>query len=370
MPRILQIVSGLKKNGTETFIMNLFRNIDREEIQFDFLVFSADKDGFYDEIISLGGHVHFLPPRRSGFITYHRQLDRFFRNHASEYDAVHLHGISFTSVAPLRYAKKHGISKRIVHIHGRDCQGFHNRLFHRLNKLRINNLVTHFLGCSQEALIWGYGRTGCLKKARVITNGINIPEYIFNPVIREKERQRLGLENAFVLGHVGSFNKIKNHRFLLQVFKAVREKNDKAMLICVGNGALYESIKTYADELNLSPYVMMPGHRDDIATLLQIMDVMVMPSLHEGFPLALLEAQAASLPAVVSTTVPHIIKMSPSMKFLSLTESTDTWAETILRFIGKERKPLTGNSKINDYSIAVTVKEMSGIYSGKTYVKT
>ena len=152
MTRVLQVVAALKKNGTETFIMNIFRNIDRKNFMFDFLIFSDEKEGFYNEILELGGNIYHIPSRRDSWKEYHHQLDVFFSKHATKYDAVHMHGMSLTSLAPLYYAKKHGIKKRIFHIHASNCDGLHNKILHYLNQTRISHLATHFLGCSNQAV--------------------------------------------------------------------------------------------------------------------------------------------------------------------------------------------------------------------------
>ena len=160
MIKVLQITGQLARNGTETFIMNVFRNINRQKIMFDFLLFTqAIENGYYQEAESLGAKIYRLPERKSGVVKYWRALDRFFKEHAREYDAVHFNGNSFTSVTAVYYAKKYKIPIRIVHSHNSSTRGFHNKILHKLNKLFIHKIATDYLACSDRAAIWAYGNT-------------------------------------------------------------------------------------------------------------------------------------------------------------------------------------------------------------------
>lgn len=362
MKRILHITHQLKRNGTETFIMNLFRNIDRKKFTFDFLVFSDSGDGYREEALSLGGHIFTLPSRRDSILRHARALDDFFRTHATEYDAVHYHAISFTTVMPVWYAKKYGVRRRIMHIHGVSCQEWHNRLLHCLNRRRLPNLATDFLACSREAALWGYGGTKCLGKASIITNGIDTDKFRFNPEIRQRMRQELGLDGNIVIGHVGSFNTIKNQAFLLRLLRHMLDNGNNAILLCVGQGELLEKTRIDAEQSDLDNHILFMGERKDVEALLQTMDIMVMPSLHEGLGLALIEAQAAGLPAVASTGVPEAVKTSPFTEFLSLDAPVGKWCDTILRLAMTPRTVTADSNDMERYSISKTVDEMQKIY--------
>lgn len=361
MIRILQIVSSLAMNGTETFIINLFRNIDRSQVMFDFLVLSTEKKGFYYEIISLGGNVFFLPKRKDGIKSYNKALDAFFRQHAKDYDAVHYNVSSLTSVAPLIYARKYGIATRIVHCHNANCTGIHNRLFHRINRFRINRLATHFLACSSAAAKWGYSFSGKLPETKVITNGITLSKFTFNKEIRTQFRKALGISDKMVVLHVGTFNPIKNHSFLIDIFKEIKAIRQDAMLISVGEGELLQHTKEKTASLGIEQDVIFLGRRADVANIMMASDVMVFPSLHEGLGIVVIEALAASLPCLVSTGVPQEVNISDKIKFLPLSEGPQEWAKQAISLASTNRGEST-DDRLSAYSIENTVRQMEKIY--------
>lgn len=361
MIRILQIVSSLAMNGTETFIMNLFRNIDHTKVMFDFLVFSGEKEGFYDEVISLGGNVFFLPKRRDGVKKYFTSLDTFFSQHAKDYDAVHYNVSSLTSVAPLRYARKHGITTRIVHCHNANCTGIHNKLIHRINRFRIKQLATHFLACSSAAAKWGYSFSGKLSETKVIANGINLSTFTLNKDIRMQCRKHLGISDKMVVLHVGTFNPIKNHSFLIDVFKEIKAIRQDAVLLSVGEGKLQEQTKAKAVRLGIEKDVIFLGRRMDVANIMMASDVMVFPSLHEGLGIVVIEALAASLPCLVSTGVPQEVNISDKIKFLPISEGPNEWAKQAISLSSTSRNEEVDN-RVSSYSIENTVRQMEKIY--------
>lgn len=361
MIRILQIMSSLKMNGTETFIMNLYRNIDHSKVMFDFLVFSGMKEGFYDEIISLGGNVFFLPKRRDGMNRYFKALDLFFRQHAKDYDAVHYNVSSHTSVAPLIYARKYGVGTRIIHCHNANCSGFHNKLIHRINRLRIKSLATHFLACSSAAAKWGYAFSGALKEAKVITNGITFSKFAFNNDVREHYRKKLEINGKLAVLHVGTFNPIKNHSFLLEIFKGITSIRKDAVLLCVGEGQLQTNIKEKASSLGIEKRVKFLGRRTDVASLMMAADVMVFPSHHEGLGIVVIEALAASLPCLVSTGVPCEVGVSEKVRFLPLTAGSEEWAREAITLADTKRNE-TLDDRLRAFSIENTVEQMNDIY--------
>lgn len=362
MKRILHIVGHLRKNGTENFIMNLFRVIDRERFRFDFMTFNGERDGCYEEILELGGKVFFLPSRREGAMEYHRELDAFFSEHASEYDAVHFHAGSFTTVAPLYYARKYGVGQRIAHIHSAGCSGIHNQLLHRLNRIRIPSLATDFLGCSLSACAWGYSSTSARNRAKVVTNGIDLTRFRFDGEVRSRARSSFGLGNEHLILHVGSFNMIKNHRFLLDAFAILQRRKPDARLMCVGDGELSEEMETYARSLGLGERVMFPGRRDDVEELLMAADLLVLPSLHEGLGIVMIEAQACGLPVLASTGVPVAAKVNSDVRFLPLEKGAGVWAAEMESMLaGSERKV---SPDIAGFSNQATLRQMLRIYGG------
>lgn len=362
MIRILHIVNALNRNGTETFIMNIFRHIDTSKYKFDFLVATNEKNGFYNEIIDLGGKIFTLPSRREGFVNYHRNLNSFFKSYSHEYDVIHVHNMSLTTLAPLYYAKKYGIKKRIFHIHASNCQGIHNKILHYLNKFRLSNLANYCLSCSRPASKWGFSYTPSFEKSIVIPNGIDLDKFAFNSENRLKVRTELNLTDKFVLIHVGSFNKIKNHNFLLNIFNILYKKNRNLKLICIGDGQLLEKTKEKSNLLGLNDGILFLGKREDIPELLSAADIMIMPSLHEGLGISLIEAQASGMPVIASKGVPKEAITNKDSKQLSLKSGPKFWADVINKYINNERTSVK-DKNINNYSISKTVSLISNIYS-------
>ena len=177
MKKVLQITSSLARNGTETFIMNVYRHIDRTRVQFDFLIFTEDAGGFCAEALSLGATIYRLPTRRSGVVRYYRALRDFFCQHAHEYVAIHYSGCSLTSVLPLYMARKYGVPVRVVHSHNSRTEGIHNVMLQKLNKHLASHWGTVFLACSDKAAAWFYKNTRAEKMCAVVKNGISISDF-------------------------------------------------------------------------------------------------------------------------------------------------------------------------------------------------
>ncbi len=361
MRRILHVVGHLKKNGTETFIMNLYRAIDRTRYQFDFLTFSPEKEGFYEEILELGGKVFFTPSRKKGSIDYHKSLDKFFKEHAGEYDTVHYHVSSLTSVAPLFYAKKHGIPQRIIHTHSINCTGIHNKILHRLNRLRISSLATDFLGCSQAACVWGYEGTPAIKHSKVITNGIDLSNFYPDEIIRKRTREELGITDNKVILHIGTFNPIKNHKFLLDTFKALEKDMPDARLVSVGTGDLLDKTKDYAAEIGIKDKVLFLGRRNDVNNLMRAADIFVLPSVYEGLGIVLIEAQASGVKVIASANVPPETKVNKSTIYLPLESGAEKWATEIKEMLTTGSEEI--DNSISDHSIQTTVSQIYSVYS-------
>lgn len=366
MIKILQIMSNLKQNGTETFVMNVFRNIDKTKYRFDFLVISDEAVGFYKEIIALGAKVFFITPRRNGFIRYHKNLDKFFREHHNDYTVVHMHMGSLSSIAPLYYAKKYDIGTRIFHSHSSECTGMHNKLLHALNKFRIVNLATHYFACSEMARTWAYVGTKAYDKSQVITNGIELKKFRYNSEIRNRLRNELKVKDKFVIGHIGTFNEIKNHAFLIRLFKRIHTSHPESALILVGEGSLLNKSYELTKELGLEDSVLFLGRRNDVKDLLQAFDIFVMPSLFEGLPFTLIEAQASGLPIVTSTGVPIESKASESFESLDLTQDISIWVSHILTYIGFERYSPKESDPIYRFSITETITQIESAYNSHT----
>ena len=320
--RILHIVTYMGRGGLETMLMNYYRAIDRTKVQFDFLTHRDFRADYDDEIEALGGKIYRLPNLNPFGRSYLGALDRFFREHP-EYRIVHSH-LDCMSAIPLKAAKKHGVPVRIAHSHSsrqdRDLKYPLKLLFKR----RISGQATQLFACGKEAGKWMFGTDDF----RVLNNAIDAERYRFDPVVRQEVRRELGIPaDAPVVGHVGRFMAPKNHCFLLRIFA---ELPDHARLLLVGDGELRAENEQLAEELGIRDRVIFAGLRSDVDRMLQAMDVFVFPSLYEGLPLSVIEAQAAGLPCLISDKVPIECKKTDLVSQIPLDASPAEWAETVL----------------------------------------
>jgi glycosyltransferase involved in cell wall biosynthesis len=329
--RVLQVVTIMNRGGLETMLMNYYRNIDHEKVQFDFLVHRNEKGHYDDEIINLGGRIYRMPQIRPGnYMKYIKLLKDFFEEH-KEYSVVHSH-INENSSFVLRAAKKANIPCRIVHSHISNL-GFDFKLpFRYYARFLMQDHPNELFACSKNAASWLYGKNKCkTDKVKILNNAINVDEFSYNEITRRKMKKRLGLkEEELVIGHVGRFSKQKNHSFLIDIFKEINNRNPESILLLVGEGDLLPKIKAKVKQLGLSNKVIFLGVRGDIADLMQAMDIFLFPSLFEGLPVVLIEAQAAGLQCFVSSKITQESNITGKIKFISLKENVETWAEKLL----------------------------------------
>lgn len=320
--RILHIVTYMGRGGLETMLMNYYRAIDRNRIQFDFLTHRDFRADYDDEIEALGGRIYRLPNLNPFSRGYLGALDRFFAEHP-EYRIVHSH-LDCMSAIPLKAAKKHGVPVRIAHAHSsrqdRDLKYPLKLLFKR----GIARQATQLFACGREAGKWMFGTDDF----HVLNNAIDAERYRFDPKVRQEVRSELGIPaDALVAGHVGRFMAPKNHGFLLRIFA---ELPDHARLLLVGDGELRAENEQLAEVLGIRDRVIFAGLRSDVDRMLQAMDVFVFPSLYEGLPLSIIEAQAAGLPCLISDKVPIECKKTDLITQLPLDASPAEWAEAVL----------------------------------------
>lgn len=326
--RVLHAVVNMNRGGAETMMMNLYRHIDRSVVQFDFL---TGKPGeFDDEIRSLGGVVHRVPYiSEAGPLGYLRGLDRFFAANR-QYRVIHAH-MDRMSGFVLRAARRAGIPVRIAHSHNTSSEGgAAAKLFKRIAGSFIEPNASARFACSERAAEWLFrGKAG---ESRILKNGIDCAQYAFDARKRRAAREELGLaEGQLAVGHVGRFNRQKNHMFLLDIFgEVIRRRPDAVLLLC-GDGTLREETARRADALGIAGSVRFLGVRPDVHRLLQAMDVLAFPSLHEGLPVTLVEAQAAGLPCIVSDAVTAETDLGLGLlRFISLKRPAGDWAEHVI----------------------------------------
>lgn len=326
------LVFGMTENpgGIESVIMNYYRNINRNLMQFDFLC-NCETIAYEEEIRSLGGKIFSVTARKKDPLKFRSQMNVFMKNHAKEYDAIWVNVCSLVNIDYLIFAKKYGIPRIIIHCHNSDNDGGRiKKLVHLYNKLRIEKYATDFWSCSDTASPWFFSQKIIQSsKYKVIPNAIDVDQYKRNDKIRAEMRKKYQVEDKIVVGHVGRFHFQKNHRFLIDVFEQLAKRNEKYRLILIGQGTLENEIKQLVKQKGLEQKVIFCGVQSDTNKFYQMMDCFVLPSVFEGLGIVALEAQACSLPCVLSDQVPRVVKINDNVRFLSLKADLSEWADAI-----------------------------------------
>ena len=325
MIRVLQCVNIMDRAGLETMLMNYYRSIDRNEVQFDFLTHRTEKGAYDEEIEGLGGIVYHAPRLYpQNYTSYFKWMAKFFNKHP-EYKIVHSH-IDAMSYFPLLAAKKANVPARIAHSHSSKLDIDFKLPIKYITLKLLPSVATCNCACGDVAGKFMFGN----KDFAIIKNAIDIDKFSFNEQIRKKKREELGLENKFVIGHVGRYCYIKNQLFLLDVFAKIIKKRNDAYLLLIGKGEDEKKIREKIHYLNLKNYVSLLIDRTDVNQLYQAMDVFVMPSLFEGLPVVGVEAQANGLSCIVSEKISKEILLTDNIKMVKLDSGVDIWEESIL----------------------------------------
>ena len=367
MIRVLHVFGIMDCGGAETMIMELYRNIDRTKIQFDFVVHTEQKGYFDDEIYSLGGRIYKVPKfSYQTIIQYRKQWNKLLSEHI-EWTIIHGHVRSTASIY-LSIGRKLG-RYTIAHSHSISSGKGLSSVVKDLLQKRIK--ADYYLACSEAAGKWLFGeQIVCSDKFSVLHNSISTNKYVFDEQVRKNTRNKFHCEDTFLVGHVGSFYDVKNHYFLLDVFKYICERNPLSKLILVGDGYLKENIEKRVKELGISDKVIFTGVRSDVNKLLMAMDVFVFPSKYEGLGMVIIEAQATGLLSVISDKVPNesiITEGVVSVK--SLEETPEQWAECILSLNYKNRKSYIEEIKNNGYDISETTTWIEEFYSERNNLR-
>ena len=358
--RVLVLDTVMDRGGAETMIMNYYRQIDRSKIQFDFLVNRPYEAAYEKEIQELGGKIFRMCPLYPQYFgRYKKEVREFLKAHP-EYQIIHSN-LEERSYFALKEAKKLDIPVRISHSHnaprGFDLKSI-IRYYFRAN---LKPQVTHMFTCGEEAGIWLYGKK---QQDHVImmNNAIDAKLYQYHPAVEEEMRKELGLEGKFVIGHVGRFFPQKNHTFLIDIFAKVYQQNKNAVLLLVGGGELETEIKAKVEELNLTEVVKFLGVRSDIHRLMQAFDVFILPSLFEGFPVTMVEAQAAGLPCIISDQVPPQCAITDNVEIISLQQSPQQWAERLLTYQNTQKQNTYETIVKQNFDIKANAKWLQKFY--------
>lgn len=355
--RVLQVVTYMGRGGLETMLMNYYRHIDHSKVQFDYLT-HREFDGDYDkEIKDLGGNVYHLSNLNPLSTSYKKSLNDFFENHP-EYKIVHSH-LDCMAGIPLKYAKLNNVPIRIAHAHNsnqtKDLK-YPLKLFYKRN---IKKNANYLFACGDEAGKWMFNTDNF----KVLNNAIDARDYTFNMNIRNDKRKEFGIsDDSILVGHVGRFFPQKNHEFLIDIFNQFHKDHPNSYLMLVGEGELKVSIQDKVRTLGLEDFVIFTGLRSDVNDLLQAMDVFLFPSLYEGLPVSIIEAQAAGLPCLISDKVPIECKKTDLVYQLNLEDSLNVWSDKIYELSHITRRDTYEEIKQSGFDIVENAKWLENFY--------
>ena len=320
--RILHIVGAMYPGGMENFIINLYEKIDKEKFQFDFVVHLRKEKDYKNYIEEMGGKVYVLPRLTKNPIKSLSQLYKIIKQ--NKYKIVIRHTANALIVPQLIAAKLAG-AKTVCHSHNEiDPQ----IKIHKLGRVFMKSATDQRLACSVNAGKWMFGKADF----QIIHNGINLSKFEYHAKKREKIKEEFSLENQHVYGHIANFIESKNHMFLLQIFKEIAKRDEKAVFFCLGEGDLRERIEEKIKELNLQEKVILTGIRHDADYFMSSMDVLIFPSFFEGLPLTLIEAQIAGLPSIISDRITEEVVITEGLVVRkSLEEDPKEWANLAIK---------------------------------------
>lgn len=364
MQRILHISGKMDRAGAETMIMNLYRTIDRKEFQFDFVVFSK-KPGDYDsEIKALGGKIHIIDEQNP--ISRMFALKKLLMDHP-EYKILHSHTL-FGSAFHVFAGKMAKVPYRISHAHSTNrisSRRILSSIYKNIARKVIKEYSTNLISCSKEAENFLFPNQ---KEVLVLPNSINTSKFAeIGETNKNFINEEFDLDNSYLkIIQVGRFQQVKNHKFSINIAKELKKRNSRFKMFFVGNGEMYEDVKEKVHSENLENDVFFLGLRSDIPKIMAGADLMIMPSLYEGFPVVLVESQSVGLPALISDTISKEVDLGVELiNFESLDSPIEKWVDKLLRVKNKKKINKEIRLKIlseQGFDINSSVKTLSNLY--------
>ena len=325
--KILVVVTvEFQLNGITSVVMNYYRNMDKTGMQIDFVVINEIEETYKEEL-NLNGSVIYHIPRKENIFLYQKRLYRVLKE--KEYDIVHIHGNSAMmtiDILPAVWAKTR---VRIVHVHNTTCS---NVKLHKLLQPLFKKCYTHGFACGETAGKWLFGKEPFI----ILKNGIDLKKYFYDEAVRKNYRKSIEAGEKTVIGHIANFVEQKNHIFLLELYGELLIQDRNYLLLLIGEGELMNKIKKKAEELCIEDSVLFLGKVRDVPNYLQAMDILVLPSLYEGLPVALVEGQAAGLPGLVSDKITREANFTEELRYISI-DKPQIWVDE-LRAISRQIK--------------------------------
>jgi len=353
--KVLQVLTSLSGGGVGSVIMNYYSFIKKDFV-FDFVVNSRKNTAFEQQVIDDGGFIYEIPSIKKGFFKYISSIKKTMK----QTDATIVHcNIGEKSLFYLFYAKKYGIKKRILHVHQTNVpNNFFKKIIFNFLKALCFHYATDFFACGEVAAEIFYKKK---KNVFVLKNAIDLDKYMFEPTIRKTERNKMNIKDSIVIGNVGRLSYLKNHDFMIEIFKEIKRMESNTFLVLVGIGELEKQLKEKVQKLGLADSVLFLGLRNDVPKIMNSFDIFLMPSLFEGVPVAAIEALANGLTVVCSSTITKEIEIQNKVFYFSLENTAKQWADFILNL------PLSRTNVINEltnkgYSIVEEANDLTKRY--------
>lgn len=367
--RILQVFGSLNRGGAETMMMNLYRNIDKEKFEFSFLCCTEKEHSDYEEeIAKIGGKIYkVLPPSRVGYIKHYKDLMKIMTENG-RFDIIHIHTLLHAGIVSI-VAKKAKIRTIIVHSHSTNSGRKNNiitKSYEKISKFLIVKNANYYFACSEQAGGYLFGKDNVKNgKVTIINNGI-----LLNKFMNLDKKETNLSENSVIIGNVARFTKEKNHIFFIDLAKELVRKKIDFKIVLIGTGPLKKEIESKIEKEGLESYFNILGKREDIPELMSMMDIFVLPSIYEGIPVVLIEAQASGLPCLVSKNIDVSVDLELGlMHFLDINK-TEEWSETIQN---KKFSKLANKQEIREkieqkgYDAVLNAKQLEKMYN-KFYI--
>lgn len=361
--RVLHIGTSGEKGGIDSFILNMCSHLPASDYTFS-IVADCEKTSIENEFQNAGVSVIYVPPALKSKLRYASALWRLIRQ--QDFDVVHCHKNSLANPLSIIIARMKRIPLVIVHSHNTHAtqQAASGRVHNTFKKM-LRSMKVIRLACSDKAAEWLFGEDYQAQSVTVLKNGIDLAQFRFNPTICGEVRWELGLKSKDTLAicNVGRLSEQKNSLFILKIFDVLHKMEPDSQLFMIGTGELEREVKESAAVLDSADAIHFLGRRSDINRLYQGMDLFLMPSLHEGLPIAAVEAQTASLPLLISDTVDCDVKLTEQTEFETLNSSAEVWAEHCLELIRKaSRHDCSAQIAEAGYDVMDSVRYLDKIY--------
>lgn len=370
MNKVLIVNEPLQYGGSDIVAVRLQQGLDPKKFDCTYCVQFEEPGPMEPEIAATGVRILHQPDDQLSYLRSYRYYKALFAK--EQFDIVHCH-LPFFSGIVLAAAKRAGISKRVAHAHFSQpleyghspIKRFVANLYRRIMRHVVSATATDIIGCTPEAGEYLAGKRGFAKKGVVLNNGIDTKKYRLSDAKRAAVRRALGVEDQIVVGHIGQMYYVKNHGYLLEAFAAFHRVHKNSILLLVSDGPDRQALEQRAQDLGIRDSVQFLGFRTDIPELLMAMDCFVFPSIHEGFPLTLIEAQAAQLPCVVSDTITPTVKLTEALQFASIQTQPEEWVQKMEAALRLNRKAIAIDRVIEAFDMDQICKKLEQIYLHK-----